>query len=82
MLTMDQVCNPHYSDDEIERYSMGTLDAVTLAKLEEHLLICDPCRQRVSASDAYLAALRQAAKEVIAETEKPDRPAVAPRADN
>jgi hypothetical protein len=40
---------------------MGTLAEPALAELEEHLLICAHCRQRLADTNAYVAAMRSAA---------------------
>jgi anti-sigma factor RsiW len=53
----------HMNPDEIEKYSMGTFSATEAAPFEEHLLVCEVCRAHVEASDAYVAAMRAAAKE-------------------
>jgi anti-sigma factor RsiW len=49
-------CRVH--DDTIERYAMGRLAKASLARFEEHLLLCEECQDRVFEADAYLAALR------------------------
>jgi len=54
----------HIDDDEMERYSMGDAPQDRAALIEEHLLICEGCRQRAAESDAYVAAMRQAAAEL------------------
>lgn len=52
----------HLTDDEIEGYSMGALSGAELDRGEEHLLICESCRQRVGESDAYVAAMKRASE--------------------
>jgi len=39
---------------------MGRLKEEEMAPLEEHLLICDECRNRLMATDRDIAAIRQA----------------------
>jgi predicted anti-sigma-YlaC factor YlaD len=51
----------HAADDDLERYSMRTLPAPEVEILEEHLLICSACRDRLTAVDQYVAAMRAAA---------------------
>lgn len=51
----------HLGDEAVERYSLGEMSEEELARCEEHLLICDPCRRLVAESDAYVAAMREAA---------------------
>jgi anti-sigma factor RsiW len=52
----------HPSEDDIENYSLDLLQEPALGEIEEHLLTCEECRGRVSASDAYVRAMRQAAR--------------------
>jgi len=40
---------------------MQTLPEAELAPLEEHLLICAECRDRLEATERYVAAIRAAA---------------------
>jgi predicted anti-sigma-YlaC factor YlaD len=40
---------------------MRTLPALESERLEEHLLICSACRDRLEAMDEYVAAMRLAA---------------------
>jgi hypothetical protein len=48
-------------DEEVERYSLGEARRDEAEIWEEHLLLCEACRLRVSESDAYVAAMRGAA---------------------
>jgi len=52
----------HPSDDLLERYSMGRLTEAEMTPLEEHLLICEKCRNRVMQMDLNQAAIREAGK--------------------
>ena len=54
----------HISDDDLERYAIGTLPETELAPLEEHLLICSDCRDRLEATERYVVAMRAAAARV------------------
>ena len=56
----------HISEDALERYAMRTLPEPELAVLEEHLLICAECRQRLQATEQYVAAMREAAARMTA----------------
>lgn len=51
----------HMDGDEVERYSTGTICEAESTRIEEHLLVCEVCRNRVTESDEQLAALRRAA---------------------
>ena len=62
----------HISEEHIEAYSMGTLNEEESAPFEEHLLICETCRNQVLETDAYLAAMYGASTRV----RQPAKPAV------
>jgi hypothetical protein len=50
----------HMERDEIERYSMGAITEEESAPFDEHVLICEFCRNRVTESDDYVAAMQGA----------------------
>lgn len=50
----------HMDEDEIERYSMGSMTEEESARFDEHLFICELCRNRVAKSDDYVAAMQGA----------------------
>lgn len=50
----------HPTDNDIELYSMGRLSEEAASPLEEHLLLCEPCRNRVDDSDEFVATMRNA----------------------
>ena len=54
----------HATDVTLERYAMRTLPATEVESLEEHFLICSECRDRLQATDQYVAALRSAAGKI------------------
>src|SRR5260370_25563405 len=64
MAAMIHGINRHLDDDELEQYSMGSLPESTADSLEEHLLLCEPCRQRLDKADSYTDAMRGAAAEL------------------
>ena len=41
----------HISDEALELYSEGALEEPVLGQVEEHLLICERCRQRLTEFD-------------------------------
>ena len=63
--------DPHIDEETIERYSSGELAARIVAPVEEHFLICEPCRKRLEGSDAYFAAMSQAAAKLRRAEKKP-----------
>jgi hypothetical protein len=53
--------DPHIDAESLEQFSMGSLSARAVARVEEHLLVCEQCRQACAASDSYVAAIADAA---------------------
>jgi anti-sigma factor RsiW len=50
----------HTADDDLEAYSLGRLSAAASAPLEEHLLGCANCLNRLAGWDEYIGAMRNA----------------------
>lgn len=50
----------HISDEWLERYSMCTLDQSQVPWVEEHLLVCQDCQDRLINTEAFIIALRKA----------------------
>ncbi len=51
----------HIADDDLERYSLGTVTGeVELAQIEEHLLACASCLKRVEAVRTFVYTFRAA----------------------
>ena len=48
----------HASDDALERYAMGRLSEPELAGLEEHLLVCESCQDRLALEDSIRQGVR------------------------
>ena len=66
----------HLDEETADKYSSASLSARRMAEVEKHLLICDPCRQAVEASDAYVAAMRKAAAMLRKAEQRPKRSAL------
>jgi hypothetical protein len=49
-----------FGEELLERYSLDRLAAPECAAFEEHFLLCEACRERLRASDEYVAAARAA----------------------
>jgi len=62
-----------FTDESLEQYSMDSLAEPALTELEEHLLICSHCRQRLEATDDYVSAMRGAAARIQEEAESRKR---------
>ena len=56
----------HLDDSLVEAYSRGKVPESELCALEEHLLICEACRQRVEESDGYVQGMKKASAEIRA----------------
>ena len=54
----------HVEAEDLERYSMGTDSPEATPLIEEHLLTCDGCRDRLLAIDAYLRDMQTASEQV------------------
>lgn len=48
----------HPGDEEIENYSLGILPAGEIPTLEQHVLICAACQDRVAETDRHVQAMR------------------------
>ncbi len=70
---MDVKFMEHLSDDRLEAYSMETLPEDQVAALEEHLLVCGDCQNRLRATDEHVAAMRSAAPSCLAARGFPGR---------
>ena len=51
----------NFCDDLLDLYALGRLPDADTAEVEEHLLLCGTCRDRLSETDRFIAALRYAA---------------------
>ena len=51
---------PHFKNDTLEKYALGRLPEARTVSVEEHLLLCGTCRQKLSEVDALIEALRLA----------------------
>jgi anti-sigma factor RsiW len=53
----------HPHDEELEEYCLGYLGEARCAQLEEHLLLCERCRTRVTEMETFIFALRRAGRQ-------------------
>ena len=51
----------HISEDTLERYAMRKIPGTESGPLEEHLLTCLECRDRLQSEIDYVSAIRSAA---------------------
>lgn len=54
----------HALDEVLERYVRRQLQPSEVESLEEHLFVCDSCRQRLDDTETFLAAAKEAAARV------------------
>jgi len=71
MMAMAIPLQRHLEEEAAEKYSMGKVSARKRAEIDTHLLICESCRQKVSAADEYVVAMRNAAAKLRKEAPKP-----------
>lgn len=56
----------HISPEALERYTMSTLTRRRIAALENHLLTCPECQERLQAETDFVTAISGAATQVRA----------------
>jgi len=54
----------HPTDDTLEGYARNNLDQSARDDVEDHLLVCEGCRQRLEIHEAYLRAMREALRKL------------------
>jgi anti-sigma factor ChrR (cupin superfamily) len=59
---MQMVPHNHASEDVLEQYAMGTMSEANSAPLEEHLLVCPACCERVAWLDDFVKSICAAAE--------------------
>jgi hypothetical protein len=55
----------HVPDELLERYSLGVVPEAEAADLEEHLLLCECCQDRLRETDVFIEAMRGAVREAV-----------------
>ncbi|MCP5117215.1 MAG: hypothetical protein GY953_40845 [bacterium] len=58
----------HPADEVLEQHSLGQLSEPQQGHIEDHLLVCGECQRRLGEMDEYIAAMRTALDEVVAES--------------
>jgi anti-sigma factor RsiW len=56
------MANEHIDDQSIEAYALNRLAEAGAAPVEEHLLVCEECRERLAKFDACVRAMRAATR--------------------
>ena len=63
----------HPAEDLLEEYAFGRLAEPRLSNLEEHLLLCEACQQRLVTAEQYIAVMKQGTAELAARPLAVDR---------
>jgi hypothetical protein len=50
----------HASEDDLELYAMGRLETGRVAEFEEHLYVCDSCRDKLETAERFIMAMQGA----------------------
>jgi anti-sigma factor RsiW len=53
---------PHITERKLESYAMGTIPGRSANRLEEYLLFCPGCLNRLQSWDVYVASMKAAAR--------------------
>jgi predicted anti-sigma-YlaC factor YlaD len=55
----------HATDKALESFSLGVLEGEDLREIEEHLMICEDCRNRLLVADYRISLLRQSLPDAV-----------------
>lgn len=50
----------HIDSETLEKYAQSVLSEADSSVVEEHLLLCESCRQQLVAAEEFIAAIRAA----------------------
>jgi hypothetical protein len=53
--------NCHLNEEDVEAFSLGLVSEKEEARIDEHLLLCEACQNRIIESDTYVATMQRAA---------------------
>jgi hypothetical protein len=72
METLDMALGsePHMDEEKAEQYALGDIAEDEIAQCDEHLLVCEACRQRVQQADEWLLAVQTAASRLRREPQR------------
>ncbi len=70
MQLMLRESDSHVSEDQLERYSAGNLPETAVARVEEHVLICETCQDKLAFADAWVGSVRRAGAQLRREPER------------
>jgi hypothetical protein len=69
MQLMLRESDSHVSEDQLECYSAGSLPETVVARVEEHVLVCEICQDKLAAADAWVRSVRRAGAQLRREPE-------------
>jgi hypothetical protein len=52
----------HVTEEELEQYCLSGLAEARCGRVEEHLLLCETCRDRLTETENFIVAMRQAGR--------------------
>lgn len=64
MMVLTPKINRHMNPEEIEDYSMGDLPESMAPAFEEHLLLCEMCRDGVTEADRFARSVQLAGEQM------------------
>ena len=79
MMVMTPNVNRHFDSEDFEKYAMGDLPEALAARYEEHLLICESCRQRLQETDDYVRSMQLAGRQLRTRSANPGLATRSPR---
>jgi hypothetical protein len=65
--------NHHESDDGLELYALDRLSGAEVIRVEEHLLVCEPCRERLEQNAAFAFTMRDVLRQHPEPLEAPQK---------
>lgn len=64
-MTFEGNSGSHPNEDEIEEFVFGRLKGAELEEFEEHLLVCEQCRRRLTETENFVASTRAATRKIL-----------------
>lgn len=65
LLSFEDHDGSHPTEDDLEEFVFGRLRDGALDEIEEHLLICEGCRRRLTETENFVASTRAAARKML-----------------
>jgi hypothetical protein len=62
--------HPHLGEELLERYSRGTLPQSDVERVEEHVLVCESCQNKLSFNDSWVRSIRRTSAQLRPERER------------